>query len=434
MLVVIGLVVTSLLGLLAEPTAGQDTTLVVENGRIIVGDGTVLEGASVVVAGDRIVSVVPEVVEVPEARHIDASGRTVLPGLIDTHVHLLVPSTALVPRGDSVVDAFIQDELPGRLERLLKAGVTTVMSTGDFWPHVREVRDRVRSGELAGPRIFTSGPVFTVPGGHPAATVCGPRGGRGPNPWCRRHMAVEVATRTEAREAVNRLAREGVDLIKMVYDSVSPPDVAQMRPELVEEIVAAAHDRGLRAYAHAYEIDNAINAVQSGLDGLVHTPWLAADAGERVRLAEVMHSQGVIASTTLLPSSNLRERFVRHGNAEEARYLNQVWVGIRQAAATLAEAGDGLLALGTDVPGIPGDEAYRLEIFHAVEAGLTPPQVIAAATRNAAIHMGRADDLGTLEAGKLADLIIVEGDPLDHPFDLWNVAVVVKGGEVLIEH
>lgn len=430
---VIGLLVISLLGLLVEPTVGQDTTLVIGNGRLIVGDGTMLDGASVVVVGDRIVSVVGEEVEAPDARHIDASGRTVLPGLIDTHTHLLVPSTASVPRGDSVVDAFIQDDLPRRLERLLAAGVTTVMSTGDFWPQVRGVRERVRSGELTGPRIFTSGPVLTVPRGHPAATVCGPRGGREPNQWCREHMTVEVETRAEARNAVNRLAREGVDLIKMVYDTVSPPDVALMSGELVEEIVAAAHDRGLRAYAHAYEIDNAITAVESGLDGLVHTPWLAADAGERGRLAELMQSQSVIASTTLLPSSNLRERFVRQGNAEEARYLNRVWVGIRRTAGTLAEAGDGLLALGTDVPRIPPDEAYRLEILHAVDAGLTPGQIVAAATRNAAVHMGKADDLGTVEAGKLADLIVVEGDPLEHPFALWNVAVVVKGGEVLIE-
>lgn len=117
------------------PAAAQDTTLIIDNGRVIIGDGTVLERGSVVIAGDRIVAVTEQPVDAPDVRRIDASGRTVLPGLIDTHVHLLLDDDdPPVPASDRELARFVERRVPDRLQEYLQRGFTTLMSTGDFWP------------------------------------------------------------------------------------------------------------------------------------------------------------------------------------------------------------------------------------------------------------------------------------------------------------
>lgn len=260
-----------------------------------------------VVAGERIVSVTDEPVDAPDARRIDASGKTVLPGLVDAHVHLLLEDLTFLPRSDGGLEAFIRDGLPGRLRAFLESGITTVVSTADFWPAIRAVRQDIRSGELLGPRLFTSGPVFTAPGGSPASRpICGSPGTEQDNPWCREHIAAVVESRQQARETVDRLAREGVDFVKMVCDSISSPGLVQLRSELAAEIVAAAHDHGLRAYAHINEMRHARTAVESGLDGLVHVPFATSAEGQPEMLVEAMEARGVTAVTTSVTSQSLR--------------------------------------------------------------------------------------------------------------------------------
>lgn len=426
------LFVSSFITLLAAPASAQEATLVVENGRVIMGNGRVIERGTVVVAGDRILSVTDEVVEASGARRIDAAGKTVLPGLIDAHVHLLLGDLTSQPRSTSELDARIQQDLSGRLRAFLEAGITTVMSTGDFWPAIRSVRESIHSGELVGPRIFTSGPVFTAPGGHPAVTVCGGLQGWGDvNPWCRDHLAAEVDTRAGARASVERLAGEGVDLIKMVYDSVGPPRVEHLETDVMHEIVAAAHDANLRVYAHIGEVGNAITAVNAGLDGLVHTPVRVSKEGQRQELVDAMVGRKVAAVSTAVGLEALRDRFVREGNEELARMFDAELQGLLETIRRIAEADPGLVVLGTDTPQLSPGDGFHGEVRLLGETGLTGEEVLRAATRNAAEHLGRASELGTLEAGKIADLIVVDGNPLVALSALRNVEIVIKGGEVV---
>lgn len=418
----------------SRPRSRGRSRRVVENGRVIVGDGIVLERGSVIVAADRVLSVSEEPVDLPGVRRIDASGKTVLPGLIDAHVHLLVEDLTSLPRNDGELEAYVREGLPERLRAYLHAGITTVVSTGDYWPAIRGVRDRIRAGELTGPRVFTSGPVFTAPGGHPAVTVCGRPGEERHNPWCRDHLAVEVESPRHARESVDRLAEGGADFVKMVFDSISPPDVEQLEPDLVGVIVRAAHRNGLRAYAHINQTSNAIEAIGAGLDGLVHVPFMATGPNQRKKLAASLHEEGVTAATTSVTMEALRRRFAREGDDRLADRFRENLAGRYRTIARSAEAGDALLAIGTDAPQLPPGEAYHGEIRLAREAGLTPDQIVKMATRNAAVHLGMSDELGTLEAGKLADLIVVDGNPLDDLQALKNVELVVKGGEVLVDH
>lgn len=427
------LIAGSLLGLVAAPASAQESTLIIENGRVIVGDGTVLEEASVVVARDRIVAVTAEPVETSSARRIDAAGKTVLPGLIDTHVHVLLDDMCCLPRSAADLEAFIRDRLPERFRAFLTAGITTVMSPGDFWPAIRYIRERVGAGELEGPRIFTAGPIFTAPGGHPAESVCGPWLDREPNPWCREHLAVEVDTREQAREAVEQLALEGVDLIKMVYDTVETPSLPELETELVEEIVSAAHDHGLRAYGHTFGIGNVATAIGHGLDGFVHIPGFYSETKHHDRLVEVMLSAGVPTSTTLVGFDAMREHALRDGREQEASDLERLVRRGQEIVAVLTTTDPGLISLGTDTPWLPPGHAYHREIELVSEAGLTPERVVRAATRNGAAYLGMEDELGTLRPGKLADLILVDGNPLEDLSALQNMELVVKGGEVVVD-
>lgn len=430
--------ILSYLGLFALLTASagapaQEPSLVVENARVIAGEGTVLDRGTVVVADERILAVTNRTVDAPDARWIDAAGRTVLPGLVDAHVHLLVGDMTSLPRSDEDLDAYVGEGLPTRLRAYLEAGITTVVSTGDFWPAIRRVRENIRSGETPGPRVFTSGPVFTAPGGHPAVTVCGRPDSEEANPWCREHMAVEVASRRDARTAVERLAPAGLDFVKMVYDSISPPDVEQLETDVLREIVAASHDNDLKAYAHINGMGDARTAVEAGLDGLVHVPFRTSMEGQLGRLVEAMDARGVTAVTTSVVLESLRDRFADDGRDELAEWFSGNLDGRLQTIRRIAEADEGLVVLGTDAPRLPPAEAFHREVRLLAEAGLTPARIIRTATRNAAAHLGRDDELGTLEPGKVADLIVVDGDPLEDLSALRNVELVVKGGEVVIE-
>lgn len=426
------LLIACLAGLSPVVAAGQQPTLVVENGRVVVGDGTVLERGSVVIAGDRIVSITEEPVEAPGARRIDAAGKTVMAGLIDTHVHLLMEKLFEQPRTDSAMRRFLEEQLPGRLSAYTEAGITTVMSAGDYWPFIREVARRLEAGELSGPRLYMAGPLITAPEGHPAATFCGFLDVGGPNPWCREHLTVEVATAAEARRAVERLAGGGEDLVKLVYEE--SPATAPLRPELVAEVVEAAHRADLRAYGHILEPAKATEAVTMGLDGLVHLPAAASgDTTGLMALVEAMHSHGVGASTTLVIFDAFRTIAEDQGDEALAHRMADRLDGMRRTLRRLSAAGGATvpIALGTDAPHLPPAEAYQREIGLLAEAGLTARQVLRAATSDASRYLGRAEQLGTLEAGKLADLIVVDGNPLEDLSALQEVDVVVRGGKVV---
>lgn len=415
--------------LASVPLAAQAVTLVVDNARVVVGNGTVLEEASIGIAHDRIVSVTTERVDAPDAIRIDAAGKTALPGLIDTHVHLTMEKLFEQPRTEADLRAFMDDGLSERLSGFLDAGVTTVMSTGDYWPYIAEVRERVRAGDLVGPRILTAGPIVTAPNGHPAGSFCGFLDLGGPNPWCRAHLAVEVGTPDEARTAVVALAEEGVDAVKFVHEAWGPPQLGVLDPDVATAVVAAAHELDLRVYAHIVEHDLAIASVEAGLDGLVHLPGVPSGQQGVRALVGRMLERGVTTSTTLTVFHDFAKMTADQGQEEKSRAMSALLAGMQVTLARLAEANDALIAVGTDAPHRAPGAAYHQELALLVESGLEADQVIRAATKNAAVHIGMADELGTLEPGKLADVLVVDGDPLADLSALENVAHVILAGQ-----
>jgi len=147
------------------------------------------------------------------------------------------------------------------------------------------------------------------------------------------------------------------------------------------------------------------------VDELVHVPDSESEAGQRQSLIAVMRQENITAATTTL------------NNNDRA-----------QTIALIAKQDPSLLAFGTDVFWLPPGQAFHQEVGLLCDAGLTPQQIIQAATRNAAIHLGREDDLGTVEAGKIADLIVVDGNPLNELAALENIELVVQGGEIVVDN
>ena len=401
----------------------------IENGRVITGDGSVLQEASVVVAGDSIVSVTEGLVEAPDARRIDASGKTVLPGLIDAHVHLTIPPDG---RDSTALVNYLDEGLPEALRSFIEHGVTTVRSTGGYWPWAGRVKSRVAAGELSGPRIVTSGPILTTEGGHPSATACSG------SLFCRSHVMREVSTPAEARQAVRDLSGEGVDFIKLASDSLLAPVL--FSDPVVRSIVDQAHQEGVKATAHAPEVDVIERYAGMGMDGFVHPPSLPSLSRERIRrLSRILRQYDTPVTTTVFVVLAYSERPVQ-AMLEDGSVGRELVASKARDLAVLGDAGVPLV-LGTDwCPCNAGENpAFQPGAVTITEmkglrwGGMSRHAIVQAATANAARALEMEDRVGTLEADKLADLIVVDGNPLDDLAALEEVEVVVQGGKVLMK-
>jgi enamidase len=322
------------------------------------------------------------------------------------------------------------------LETLLEMGFTTIFSTGDPVPQILELRERIERGELRAPRLFSVGVVFTAPTGWPTQ-IC-----RG-LPGCLARNVVQTASPEEAAARVAELAAAGVDGIKVVYDTVVAPN-ARIDDRVVVAIAAEASRHGLTVFAHITTMDEpAMRLLDSGVRAFVHPMPLRSPAS--VGGAERMRALGIPVATTIGPFS--AETAALNGIAYSERN-RAIFANFSGAVAHLAEAGV-TLAFGTDsataacvgcdaapTVTLTASQRARAEAMieaRAVAALLSNDGAVEALTRDAAIFIGKGDELGTIEPGKVADLVIVDGDPLADIGALENVRAVVKGGRVVVD-
>ena len=405
--------------------AAADDPLAIIGATVIDGNGgPPLENGTVLVRGDRIAELGRSAdVTVPEdATLLDGTGRTVLPGLADMHVHLL-------GGWDGVrVDMLGYQRY---LNALLYAGVTTVLDTGNVMPYILQMRDAVAAGTIAGPRIYSVGAL--IDGADPV--------------WP--PISIAVSSASQIPGAVKLLADAGVDAIK-AYKGLSVP--------LLRELVAEASGRSLRVIADMWTRTGSYHTTATGIAALAHLPSRIVDAATlellrdndiavittlaakesfaRERLGDLAFLDHPLVADTSLPAFTeaLRDHAARElTSAEEestARWRASLATG-KENIMLLHRAGV-MLAAGTDAP-YPGTllgEGLHRELELLVEAGLTPLEAISAATRNAARLM-RADDWGVLASGRRADLLLVRGRPDRVIGDTRNVEAVVRGGRLL---
>ncbi len=384
--------------LLLSLDAAWAQELVVTNARLIDGRGSVLERGTLVVRGGRIVSISPGDTTVEGVPRLDAQGMTVMPGLIDTHRHL----------GTQVAV----------LRRLLENGLTTVMSMGDRFPAVLQVAQAIANGQMEGPRVIAVGPMFTRPNGWPVPTC-------GANAECRTQSIVEVDTPAAGRAKVAELADAGAAAIKVMYlaDSNAAMGLAE---DTLAAVEAEARRHGLDTVAHIESVGDMLAAARLGVDRFVHVPTSGRIAGTDG--ARVLREAKVPVSTTVSWQSPAIQKTAGQARPPERdAMLENALANIRQ----LWDAGV-TVAFGTDSPVPLGPAAFMVEV-DSLAAVLSPQEIVAALTRNAAVYLALEDQIGALDAGKIADLVVVDGNPLADIRALSRVVVVIQNGRIVVD-
>jgi imidazolonepropionase-like amidohydrolase len=439
-----------LIGVFTSQIAMGQADLVFVGGTILTADPDQPMAEAIALEGDRITALGPDAeirrLAGPTTGVVHLGGRTLIPGLIDAHVHLLVAPDVIVD--EASLRDYERMTLPEVMSSFLSHGITTVRSTGDPLPYIAELRDRM-AGSTAGPRVVITGPVPSSPGGHPATTVC-----RG-NLFCRHTLAREIENEEQTRQAVQELARANVDAVKIIVDELAAEFLSLDSPRLSDEIVAAlveeAHRNNLRIIAHV-TVKEAIPVVRRlielGLDGFVHDPLSEArvpDPAEVVSVAAMLRDAEIPVTTTISNFDTFRdatgaERFFVGGGTPYTPLLSGVFEASLMSARALEDAGVKLV-VGTDWSGLAraadSDDPRRLpgaRTIHEMEllrrAGLPVSSILAAATANAAEAVGIGTEVGTITEGKLADLVILDGNLLEDFSALQRTVAVFKEGQL----
>lgn len=400
-------------------------TLAIHAGRLVdVENGIVLQDQVILVEGERIreVGAAAKVQLPPGAREIDLRDWTVLPGLIDAHVHLLQsPSDhgmAVFARSEAG-DA-IQGVLNART--LLESGFTgaRVLGGGNYADVA--LRQAIDAGKVPGPRLRVAGPYIGITGGcnDPNArlstqyAVVAP--GRADGPW-------------EVRRQVREHAMRGVDLVKTcstgsVLSMTGALDDSQWSREELEALVDEAHMHGLRVAVHAHGTAGIRKAIEAGVDSVEHASMLDEDT---IALAR---KRGTALVMDIWWSDWIQSEGARNGVSEESlRRDREVATTQREGFRAAHRAGVDLV-FGTDGGGFPVGMNAR-QFASMVEWGMTPMEAIRAATLRAARLLGTGDDTGSLSPGKYADVVAVRRDPVADVRALEQVDFVMKGGEVV---
>jgi len=423
--------------------ASSPRMLAIEGAQLWDGTGSSpVQDALLVIKGDRIEAAGARgTVSVPEgAQVVSGKGKTIIPGLINTHGHVGMTKGLKMGR-----ENYTQENILSQLKQYARYGVTTVLSLGTDFEPMFEVRGAAKENESVRATVLTAGRGFTGKKGYPAVLP----GNSG--------VPREVDTVEEVRDQVQELARQRVDMVKIWVDD-HWGHYPKIRPELFTAIISEAHKHNLRVMAHLFYLEDAKALVAAGLDGMAHSIRDREVDNALVNAAKARHTFVVPTLTreesTFIyaePPAFLDDPFFNRWVAPEVvttikdpaygkkvksdpdfgKYLNQ----LKTAQGNLKKLWDAgvKIAFGTDT-GPPGRfqgffEHRELELM--VQAGLTPAQALQTATRNAAECLGIIQESGTLEKGKRADLILLDADPLENILNTRKINQVWVGGREL---
>lgn len=380
---------------LAQSLVAQN--LAITNARIIVGDGTVINQGSVVIRAGRIVSAAPGAANAQGVQTIDAKGMTVMPGFIDAHRHIINGNT----------EAWFKDQAVIRMQEFLEAGYTTLMSGGGPAPGIMQLKERIEKGEIKGPRIITSG----------------------------RADPTVFKTPEPARAEVRKLAAAGVEIIKARIEPPADPQEVETLAAVVDE----AKKFNLKVMVHATSPKAMLAAVRVGAQKLVHSPnfgWLTEEDARVVKNAGVDMLSTVGFGVPVFGVFNQDNvPTFREGSPWPAGIIDGQGRG-REAgekvvnARTLWDTGV-VLGFGTDTGYHP--KAGLSHELRSLNLMFSPQDLIKLMGPNTAAFIDRSNDLGTLAPGKLADIVILDGNPLDGYWNMLNAKVVIKGGTVMVD-
>ncbi|GHF77863.1 amidohydrolase family protein [Streptomyces filamentosus] len=386
--------------------------MLITGGRVIVGSGTYLEDGAVLVKDGLIAAVGPRK-EVEEQAGADtprfAFDGTIMPGLIDAHVHLVFDGSPDPVAGlQTSTDEVLLEDMRHRAEQLLRSGVTTARDLGDRGGLVLRLAAEISEGRTLGPRIVSAGTPVTTVGGH-----CHFLGG-------------EIAGEAEARDLVRRNLAAGAGVIKaMVTGGGLTKDgpkshESQFTKEELGALVDEAHRAGVPVAAHAHGADGIAAAVEAGVDTIEHCTWMTGGGLDfRQDVVQQIIDRGIAVCPAVSPHWQMLPRIF--GEERAAAMFDMV--------RRMADAGVRLVA-GTDA-GVQraGFDGLVPALSFYAHLGLTPAAIIDMATSEAATALGLDTTTGRITPGHRADLLLVNGDPLSDLGALKNVRAVFVGGE-----
>jgi imidazolonepropionase-like amidohydrolase len=416
-------------------SSASASDLLVQAGTLLDRPGEAPRGASTVHVRDGKVVEVREghldaaAFGVAKAEVLDLRGHFVLPGLIDSHVHLTSDHGGIEAQLAQVrltaADAAFDAQMNAR--KTLMAGFTTVRNLGDADGVIRALRDAVNAGKLIGPRILTANTSISATSGHADPTL-----GFRPDLRDALERGGNVCDGADdCRRAVRTQIANGADVIKMtitggVNSRIGAGLGAQMFEDEARAVIETAHMYDKKVAVHAHGADGINLALRLGADSIEHGTLLD-EAG-----IKLFRESGAYYVPTLSTVNGYKERLAANPEAYQGTVFDKIqWrIGITGKSLEKAMPAGVRIAFGTDAGvSLHGRNADEFELM--VEHGMTPAQAIAAATVNAADLLGLEDEVGALTPGMSADLIAVQGDPLSDVRVLKQVEWVVKGGEVV---
>ncbi|MGG6462187.1 amidohydrolase family protein [Solilutibacter silvestris] len=407
---------------LSASAFAADTVVVTAARMIDVASGRVVDRPQVIVTDGRITAVGHQGDAVPaDARRIDLGARTLLPGLIDMHVHLTSDPTISGYRGLEFTDNFWTVVGVANAKKTVEAGFTTVRNVGSSNYDDVALKQAIEHGYVPGPRIVPATYAIGATGGHCDSTEF-PPSMQVPNP--------AVADGPEAiRATVRKLRKYGAEVIKFcgtggVLSKTDTVGGQQYSLEEMKALVDEAHQLGLRVAVHAHGTAGINDAIRAGADTIEHCSLADAESFKLAKQHGTWFSMDVYNDDYILSEGAKNGVFAESLEKERA-------IGRKQRETFKAAHAAGVkMVFGSDGGVYPnGDNGKQFATM--VQWGMTPIEAIRAATVNAAEALGRANDVGAIAVGRYGDMIAVDGNPLDDVGLLQHVAFVMKGGQVV---
>lgn len=435
------LICASALACLLIHTSAHAASYAIEHVTVIDGTGRAAQkDMTVSIEGDRITAVTPSAVaRNPSGKRIEGKGKFLIPGLMDVHIHLR-GGFNVAGQVDAAQAPVNREEGLSALASFLYSGVTTVYDAGNRAEHILPLRADERAGKILSPRIFATGNLITYPGSH---------GDR---------MAVRISDFEKDKALLDKhIAEQQPDIVKLTLEEHgwgNRPMITLMPNDLMEHIVRYYNQHGIRTTIHVSSELRALDAIYAGTDTLAHPVIQGPISGEFVKL---MGAKKTPFASTLTIGENYsrlaehaeyldqplyaaslsaqdRERLKTQQRAEWQKASWTWWMKlmtpIAQENVRKIDAAGGVVACGTDQTSGPATHR-ELELLAA--AGIAPLEVIKIATLNSAVFLGKADQMGSVEGGKLADLVLLNADPSTDINNAKQIAFVMKGGEIIDE-
>ncbi|PJI90385.1 amidohydrolase family protein [Sphingomonas koreensis] len=417
--------IVAAVAVLAATPAAAETVVVTADRMVDVVAGTVVEHPAVFIEDGRIKSIADArtVRWGSDVRHIDLSGKTILPGLIDMHVHLDANPLYGGYTGLQFTDSFWAIQGVANARAMLKAGFTTIRNVGSENYADVGYKQAIEEGLIEGPRIVPAAHALGATGGHCDQTYLPPS-------FKAKGVAVGDGPQ-ELRVKVREQRKYGAEVIKIcatggVFSRNTEPGQQQLSEKEMRAIADEAHQWGLRVAAHAHGAAGIKAAIRAGVDTIEHVS-LVDDEG--IRLA-VARKQPVWFSMDIFNTDYTQAEGKKNGVLEDNLRKDREVAQIQRDNFRKAHAAGVKMVFGTDAGVMPhGTAAGQFRTM--VTYGMTPLEAIRAATLNAAEALGRSKDVGAIAVGRYGDIVAVDGDPLKDVGVLTAVKAVIKGGKLV---